>query len=404
MKRLLFITHRLPFPPDKGERLRAFHQIRTLARHFRVTLASLTHQPSDPQTAAPLSQWCEKVLLAPAGGKSGLIRGGLSLLAGRSVTEGFFHCPSLQAAILREAVREPFDLAIGYCSSVLSLLLAAPCPARVMDLVDVDSAKWASYARQARGPKRWVFAREARGVGRLEQQALDRCEAVLLVSQAEAQTLNSHRGTVLAVGNGVDLEYFAPAEPAPANQPALVFVGTMDYRPNADGACWFAREVWPELKRQVPELTFSIVGRDPARAVQRLAESPGIHVTGAVPDVRPFLAQASVAIAPLHIARGIQNKVLEAMAMGRPVVASPAALEGLDVQPGSDALQADTPAQWRQQILHLLSDDRLRAQLGRAARTCVETKYSWAARMEPLVSLCRRLCNESSMLPEGAQR
>jgi glycosyltransferase involved in cell wall biosynthesis len=171
----------------------------------------------------------------------------------------------------------------------------------------------------------------------------------------------------------------------------LVFTGTMDYRPNVEGVTWFGEEVWPELRRQVPGLKFTIVGRNPARSVQRLAEKPGVTVTGMVPDVRPYLRQASLAVVPLLTARGIQNKVLEAMAARLPVVGSPGALEGLDVNVGEHVVQADTPEQWRREILALLGDDQRRRQLGDAAHSRVAEVYSWPARMAPLVALCERL-------------
>jgi sugar transferase (PEP-CTERM/EpsH1 system associated) len=203
------------------------------------------------------------------------------------------------------------------------------------------------------------------------------------------------------VGNGVDTDYFAPV-PQPAAEsgsPSLVFTGTMDYRPNVEGACWFVREVWPRLKQAVPDLRFSIVGRDPAAAVRKLAEVSGITVTGSVPDVRPYLAGATVAVAPLQIARGIQNKVLEAMAMGRAVVGSPDAIEGLDVVVGQDVLMAKTVEQWCQVVSQVLSDGRLRQDLAISARARVLKDYAWEARMAPLVSLCEEL---SSGLASGA--
>jgi len=346
MGRLLYIAHRVPYPPDKGERVRAFHQIKALSEHFPVTLATLAHEPGDEDKLQGLRPFCEKTLIAPAGGLNGVIRGGLRLLAGGSVTEGYFHSGQLQRMIAAEAKAEPFDLAFGYSSGILPLAMTAPARARIMDLVDVDSAKWQAYTQAAAWPKSWLYRREARGVRALERRAVEHFDAVILVSQAEVAALGIASPKVHAIGNGVDIDYFQP-RPRPADAPPnLVFTGSMDYRPNVEGVCWFAKEVWPELKRQVHDLTFTVVGRDPAPAVKALAAQPGIVVTGTVPDVRPYLVAASAVVVPLRIARGIQNKILEAMAMGRPVVASPQALEGLDIAVGTHALQADPPAQW----------------------------------------------------------
>ncbi len=403
MERLLFIAHRVPYPPDKGDRVRAFHEIVALSKHFRVTLAALKHAKADADAVGPLLEWCEKVVIARGGGGTGLFKGALRLLGGGSVTEGYFRSRPLRRAILAEAEREPFALVIAYCSGVLPLALEVPAPRRIVDLVDVDSAKWASYAEASSWPKNWLYRREARGVRALELQALERCDAALLVSDDEVRALGAQSDKLLAVGNGVDSRYFSPRMRATSGSPSLVFTGTMDYRPNVDGVCGFVKDVWPGLRRTTPDLTFSIVGRNPTPAVRRLERAGGITVTGAVPDVRPYLAQAVMMVAPLTIARGIQNKVLEAMAMGRAVVASGPALEGLDVTVGVDALRADAPEEWHRRIVEVLSDERLRGRLERSARECVERKYDWDRRMEPLVSLCMKL-TDSGKKPVAAAR
>jgi len=391
MKRLLFIAHRVPYPPDKGERVRAFHEIDALSRHFRIVLAALAHDADDLRQAGELQRWCERVIVVPAGGKAGLLRGALNLLGGKSVTEGYFHSARLRRGVAQLGRERPTDLAMGYSSGTLGLLLAAPARRRAMDLVDADSAKWSDYADNARPPRRWLYRREAGAVAALERRAVDRCDAVFIVSAAEAEQLGDASGKVTVVANGVDIDYFRPRPDEGSRRAALVFTGTMDYRPNVQGVCWFVRRVWPALKRAVPDLTFTIVGRNPVAAVRRLGAADGITVTGSVPDVRPHLRAAAVAVCPLLIARGIQNKVLEAMASGLPVVASGPALEGLEVRVGVEVLCADTPAQWRESILSLLSDAARARALASAARRRVETSYTWSARMAPLVEVCRRL-------------
>ena len=383
--------------------MRAFHEIRALSRHFHVTVAALSHNRGDIAAVAGLRECCRKVLVAPVAGAMGLIRGGASLLTGGSVTEGYFYSRRLREMIISEARREPFDLVMCYSSSMLPYGLAVSAPVRVIDLVDVDSAKWSSYANSANWPKSWLYHREAAAVCRLERRAVERCDAVLLVSDAESAAMGFGGNKVIAVANGVDVDFFRPdaVEPTNLGPASLVFTGTMDYRPNAEGVCWFVHKVWPELKSRMPELTFVIVGRNPTRAVRQLAETPGVNVTGSVPDVRPYLAAAGVAICPLRMARGIQNKVLEAMAMGKAVVGSPAALEGLEAEAGENLLEADTPDEWRGHILKLLADGEYRGRLGQAARKCVEQKYRWAARMAPLVSLCRRLIQSKAATSSG---
>ncbi len=395
MRRVLFISHRVPYPPDKGERVRALHEIQALAAAgWRVTLAAIAHRPEDLAAAGPLGQWCERVILARAGGAAGLARAAASLLRGRSATEGYFASGTLRRAMGREAAREPFDLVVAYSSGTLPYAKRIPARARVMDLVDVDSAKWASYAEAAGGPKRWLYGLEARRVARLEREAVEACEAVFLVSPEEVRALGLESDRVAPLGNGVDTAYFAPAERDASAPPSLVFTGTMDYRPNAEGVAWFVREVWPALKRGRPDLEFHIVGRDPTREVRRLAEVAGVRVTGAVPDVRPHLRNAMAAVVPLRIARGVQNKVLEAMAMGRAVVGSPGALEGIEAEPGREVLEAETPDAWRRQVEGLLGDAGFRERMEAAARACVVARYGWEARMRPLVETAARWAGE----------
>ncbi|MBN2212139.1 MAG: TIGR03087 family PEP-CTERM/XrtA system glycosyltransferase [Sedimentisphaerales bacterium] len=392
MKRLLFITHRVPFPPDKGERVRAYNQIRALAEHYHITLATPVHDSRDEDAAQLMRRWCKHVLLAPADGRKGRVRGGLAaLMTGTSVTERHFHSACLAKLIEKEAKRKPFDLVMASSSAMVHYLRhAGHCP-RIMDLVDVDSAKWSSYAEKAGWPKRWLYQREARLVRQLEEDAIVHCNAVLLVSEAESQVLGVYPGKVHALSNGVDVDYFQPSRSTQSVKGSLVFTGTMDYEPNIDGVCWFVNEIWPELRKQYPEATFTIVGRNPSRAVKRLEHAPGVKVTGSVPDVRPYLRTAMAAVCPLRIARGIQNKVLEAMAMGLPVVASGPALEGLETQPGKDVLQADTPEQWQSRLGQLFDDEAYRAAIAEQSRQCVVEHYAWSARVAPLVELCKQL-------------
>jgi sugar transferase (PEP-CTERM/EpsH1 system associated) len=376
--------------------VRAFHEIVALSAHFEITLAAITHDPGDARAAEPLRQWCGELILAPAGGTVGRVRAAASIFRGRSATEGFFRSPDLERQLDRLASARPFDLVFAYCSSVLPTCLGVKAKAHVIDLVDTDSQKWLAYAGDSRWPVSWLYRGEARAVARLERQAVQRCHAVFITSQAEIEALGAESPHVLAVGNGVDTDYFRPDPglPAPDPQsPCLVFTGWMNYRPNIDGVCWFVREVMPLLRQRLGGLTFRIVGRNPAPKVVQLARCPGVVVTGSVPDVRPYLSAATAAVVPLRIARGVQNKVLEAMAMGKPVVASSGALTGLDVVAGQEALRADSPDEWVEHILSLSGDTAAcqPSQLGARARQCVVERYNWARRMAPMVDVCMKL-------------
>lgn len=404
MRRVLYIAHRVPFPPDKGERLRAYHQIKALSARYELTVAALAHSQGDLTAADGLRGCARKVIVGKAGGLAGLVRGAASLAAGRSVTEGYFRSRSLERQLEALSGQAPFDLAIGYSSSVLPALLRANAKARVMDLIDVDSAKWGDYARAAGGIRGSLYRLESHRVAALERRALEQCQAVVLTSPQEAALLDAgmHKSKILPIGNGVDLEYFRPAQPAGGDGRTIVFTGTMDYRPNVEAVAWFVRQVWPAVRAARGDARFIIVGRDPAAAVRRLAREPGVEVTGQVPDVRPFLAQAAVAVVPLHIARGIQNKVLEAMAMGAAVVASPQAMEGLDVTAGREVLCADAEPKWIAHLRRLLMCPEERIGLGRLARQCVEARYTWTARLAGLMNLAESLM-EGSGAAAGAE-
>ncbi len=395
MRRLLFVSHRLPYPPDKGERVRAFHEIRTLSRWFHVTVVA----PAPPGGDGPDLPDLPNVRWVPVpdGRIPPFLRAGTRLLCGGAASQGHFDSPRLRRELQAAAVDGVFDVAVAYCSSMVPAVLSAPARARVADVVDADSAKWAAYAEDA-GPLRgWLYRREAAAVAELEARAAGEGDAVACVSEAELAAMGLSPGPrALAIGNGVDTDYFYAPLPDESEPGRIVFTGTMDYRPNLDAVCWFAREVLPGIRAAVSEASFTIVGRDPAPAVRQLAARPGVVVTGSVPDVRPYLARAAVAVCPLRLARGVQNKVLEAMAMARPVVASPAALEGLDADPGRHVLQADSAREFGEAVVGLLTDSALRARMGDDARGHVERRYNWDARLAPLVDLCRRLagCHE----------
>jgi len=427
LKKLLYISHRPAWPPDKGERVRAFHQIRQLSKSFEVTLAMLRHGPNEGLELGPLPTWCKCVLVEPAAGPVvGALRHPLRLMRGASGTEVSFTSRSMDAALADLCRENRFDVVMGYCSSVWPYVRNVPAPARVVDLVDIDSAKWRSYADDARGPMRWLYNREAAAVAKLERDILARCQAVLVTSDVEADLLGRHahsRGAgvspshtladghdvpswpvqrgrdaratsnVHVVGNGVDSDYFSPGHPVGDEHPSIVFTGTMDYRPNVEAVCWFAADVWPALRRDWPTLQWNIVGRDPPPSVRALARLPGVNVTGSVPDVRPFLRTASVAVVPLRTARGIQNKILEAMSTGRPVVATSETLKGISARVGEEVFLADDPPQWVACVSSLLRDAARRESAGQAARARILDHYAWPAQLKPMVSLLENLAD-----------
>jgi sugar transferase (PEP-CTERM/EpsH1 system associated) len=383
------VTHRVPFPPDKGDRIRTYHILRYLSQRANVHLICLADEPVATTTRSALADLTTQLAIVPLGRWARRVRALGSLLVGRTASEGAFRSPALDAVLRKWCSQTRFHAVFASASSLVPYLRLPELRARpaVVDLIDVDSQKWLDYATASRGPRSWLYRLEGHRLRRLEQSLPTWARAVTLVSEAEADLYRGFcaPGPVHAVGNGVDLDYFEPQLPASGS--TCVFVGALDYRPNVDGARWFCREVWPELRRRCPDARVGLVGRNPVPAVCRLGATPGVDVVGQVPDVRPYLARASVAIVPLQIARGVQNKVLEAMAMEKAVVASPAALEGLGVKAGVHLLTASTIPEWVGGIRCLFADVDWRQRLGSAARLFVEENHRWTRCLESLGGL-----------------
>jgi polysaccharide biosynthesis protein PslH len=386
MAEILFLAHRIPFPPDRGDKVRSFHILRHLASLATVHLACFADDPADALHLPALRKALggrlgEAHVDVRTAGKASA--GARALLAGKPVSLTAFGSRRLAAFAARIAARA--DSTFVFSGQMAQFV---PAGTRfVMDFVDVDSAKFEAYAEDGPLAMRWINRREAVRLADFERAVAARAETCLFVSEAEATLFRARSGAanVRAVSNGIDLEFFRPGAVPPAEAgegPLVVFTGQMDYRPNVEAAVWFVTQVLPRL----PGVRFAIVGRNPAPALAALA-SERVTVTGAVPDIRSWLAAADVVAAPLLIARGIQNKVLEAMAAGCPVVASPVAFEGIEAEPGCDLIVADAADAQAKAIATLLAEPKRAAAIGRAARVRMETSYRWEVRLAPLASI-----------------
>lgn len=389
MTRVLYVTHRVPWPPNRGDRIRTWNIIRYLSRRCELHVVSLADEPPEPGAAAELEKYCESVTIARIGSERWL-HAAISFLTGRTLTEGLFRSSAASVAIRRLAT-EPFDAVLASSSGVAAYLdEIGPGPRRWVDLIDVDSQKWFDYADASGLLTRQVYRREAMRLRRLEQQLARRCDRLLVVSEAEVDVFRtfSSDGDVRTVTNGVDLEFFdRPGDHA--EQQKCVFVGVLSYKPNVDGVVWFVNEVWPAVRERYPHAVFEIVGKDPAPEVRGLNAVPGVKVVGPVPDVRPWLWSAAVVVTPLLIARGVQNKVLEAFAAGRAVVSTSPPLVGLDLVRDRHAALADSPEQWVQSIDRLFNDESARKEMGAAARQWVSEHHRWDVCLQELDELIR---------------
>lgn len=348
--RILYLAHRLPFPPNKGDKLRSFRHLRQLAKNHQVWCACFVDRPQDLDYVAPLRTYCEDVIAIPLSRTPSLIRGAWSLATGHTVTEGVYANRAMRRALndLVHAIR--LDLVVAYSSAMAPYALRVPAGRRVIDLCDLDSRKWRAYSAHARFPLRRLYAIEANRLAHIERRCLDEFDAVSVITSAEARALCGDRSAahVHVITNGVDPPR-AARSPDALSRPGRVvgFLGVMNYRPNVDAVRWFVQACWPAIRREVPDAVFRIVGRWPCRAVRRLARVPGVVVVGEVQDVTPELERFDVSVAPLRIACGLQNKVLEAMASAVPVVLSAESATCVGgtpgetfVQPGEAFLQA----------------------------------------------------------------
>jgi sugar transferase (PEP-CTERM/EpsH1 system associated) len=395
MHEILFLAHRLPFPPDKGDKIRSYHLLRHLARTYRVHVGSFIDTPDDVRHLPALRALAGGEVYAPRlSPRLSRLRSLGGLLTARSCTEVYYAHRGMAAWVQRLLRARPVRHGLVFSAAMAQYLLGVPDLRRVLDLVDVDSEKWRDYAAARRGPAAAFYRREARHLLAFERRAAADFDATLLVSGAEADLFRqrapevAHR--VTALSNGVDTAFFDPAlggaDPyAGRGRQVIVFTGAMDYWPNAQAVVWFAGEVLPRVRQAMPDALFYVVGRNPGRAVRQLSNCPGVTVTGTVPDVRPYLAHAAVAVAPLQLARGIQNKVLEAMAMALPVVASPQALEGIAVRVPDEALMAVDADAFARQVAVCLNGHA--PALGGAARRAVLREYAWETRLRGLDAL-----------------
>lgn len=395
-RRVLMLTHRMPYPPDRGDRIRAWHLLKLLAEHFDVALAATTHEPVAAEQFDAVMDCARTLAVEPLRPTTSRIRAVGGWLLGRAGTPEYFFRSTLARQILQWHADRPFDAVLTFCTGMIassrSLMRLPQRPRHVLDLVDVDSDKWAQWSAASRGPRRWCYGLEARRLREVEAGQHDLVDAITIVSHAEAEL---YRQTVSldaplhVVGNGVDLEYFRaqPIERIDADVPRILFTGVLDYRPNVDALIWFTRHVLPLLQRQGVNARLTIVGRDPSPKVWALGRLSNVDVVGPVPDVRPYLAQASVVIAPLRLARGVQNKALEAMSSGRSVVCSPAVAQGLSAAPGRDFLLADAPQQWADTVTQLIRNPAQRDALAAAGRRRVEQTYRWHDQLAPMLEL-----------------
>ncbi|HQS80856.1 MAG TPA: TIGR03087 family PEP-CTERM/XrtA system glycosyltransferase [Thiobacillus sp.] len=393
MEGLLFLAHRIPFPPNKGDKIRSFNLLRHLSTRYAIHLGAFVDDPDDWRYRDALKPYCASIKLLPLHPRRAKLASLVGLLSGEALTLPYYRNRELARWAHELAASGAVTRGLAF-SSAMAQFMPAGLARRVLDMVDVDSDKWTQYAPTQRWPLSWLYAREGRKLAAWEARVAQDFDATLLVSHAEAALLQQRapaaQHKIGAFENGVDADYFSPArdypDPYPPGVQGVVFTGAMDYWPNVDAVSWFAERIFPAVRAAAPDAQFTIVGSHPSDAVLELARQPGVVVTGSVPDVRPWLAHAACAVAPLRIARGVQNKVLEAMAMARPVVASAQAAEGIRAEAGRDFTLALGEAEFAHAVVARLQT----ASSAAPARDCILAHYDWARNLSTIDPLFER--------------
>jgi sugar transferase (PEP-CTERM/EpsH1 system associated) len=392
--KLLYLSHRIPYPPNKGDKIRSFHELQALVeRGHEVHLRAFADDLNDLNYQVDLARICASVEIIPLRRFWARARAAANLIGARPLSLGYFGSRKMRRLVLRAASEHDFDAVFVYSSTMAQYVPRELTSRAVLDMVDVDSEKWRDYAGRTNRLMARLYDLEWKRLRKYEHEIVTRFANTIVTTRREAALLNkldefTRRARLRVITNGVDLDYFQPSSQSPdTTSPRLVFMGAMDYFANVEGARYFAEEVFPLIRARESRAKFSIIGANPTAGVKRLARYPGINVTGFVEDVRPYLREATVCVAPLRIARGVQNKVLEAMAAGKAVIATSEAVAGLRVADGEHLMIADTPERFASAALEVIRDDSLRESLEMRARYYVETEHDWKPLLQQLVEL-----------------
>ncbi len=394
---ILYLCHRFPFPPKRGGKIRPFNMIRHLsAAGHRVTVCSLVRAEDEGVEGQGIAPHCEAFEMARVHNPVQFLRMIVRLPLTTPSSMGYFYSPALRARVDALLSSRRWDLIFVHCSSVAQYVEHVQDIPKILDFGDMDSQKWLEYANYKPFPLSLGYQLEGYKMLAAEKRLARRFDICTATTRAEWETLDGY-GTGAATDwfpNGVDAEFFSPGE-QPYDADTVSFIGRMDYYPNQECMARFCADVWPLLRAQRPAMKLLIIGADPSPQMRQLGELPGVTVTGSVPDVRPYVRQSAVMVAPLAIARGTQNKILEAMAMGVPVVTSSCAAGGVDAEDGAHLLVADTPQEIVAAILRVAGDAQERERLARAGRERMLSHHAWPRSMQRLDGIIARLVDPS---------
>ncbi|GGF65840.1 TIGR03087 family PEP-CTERM/XrtA system glycosyltransferase [Alteromonas lipolytica] len=390
METVLFLCHRIPFPPNKGDKITTYNLVKYLASRYHVVIGCFIDDEHDRQYIKDVQAMSVELFTVDICGRSSLQSGVTSLLAGKPVSTHHYKDQSMQQWVDDVIARRSIDRLIAYSGGTAQFIEHEKYAGkkRILDMADVDSDKWRQYAENKPFYSAWIYAREQRLVEAYEQKILQEFNAVTLITDEERDHFrkispSSLKDKIVTLGNGVDTDYFDPnatfdfTDSPDKDHRVICFTGAMDYWANVDAVVWFVEHVWPLVRAQHPELYFYIVGGKPSEKVKALASTAGVVVTGRVVDVRPYVSQSQLCVAPLRIARGVQNKVLEAMSMAKPVVMTSMGQEGIALPAQQTPLVEDDAAHQAKIINDLINDAAKLSGIGEENREWIIQRYGW---------------------------
>ena len=394
-KQVLYLCHRIPYPPNKGDKIRSFNEVKSLSRKYAVDLITFADTKTDLKHVHDLKKYCRKIKVFYLNATIAKVNGCFSLISGKSITQGYFYNKKFQNKFDQWTDDVNYDAIICFSSPMAEYVFNSKKELQktqdlIMDFCDLDSDKWLQYANKKSLPASLLYRAEASRLLTFEKKVNKWFDSSIFISKKEAELFRGYHPrarNIKVVPNGVDHEFFDPAQTEDKDHfpsPLIMFSGAMDYYANVDGVAWFAKMVLPEIKKRIPEIKFYIVGSNPSPVVKALETDSAIRVTGFVNDIRPYYKSADLCVIPLRIARGIQNKLLEAMAMELPVVSTSQAIQGL--LPGVKKVLEieDDPKEFASKVIKLLDEKKKSKRLGKTASEFVMANYNWEHNLKKL--------------------